>query len=83
LMIEGYTDDLPLRRGGYDNWNLSTDRAVAVLKLLVDEHGLPPARAGAAGYGEYRPLVPNSSPGNRARNRRVDIVVLLASEGQA
>lgn len=83
ILIEGYTDDLPLRRGGYDNWNLSTDRAVAVLKFLVKEHGLPPAKVGAVGYGEFRPLVPNSSPANRSKNRRVDIVVLMEEEAQA
>lgn len=81
VMIEGYTDDIPLNRGnGYDNWNLSTDRSVAVLKLMVQEHGLPPAKIGAVGYGEFRPLLPNSSPENRSRNRRVDIVVLLEEE---
>ncbi|MFA9430918.1 flagellar motor protein MotB [Egicoccus sp. AB-alg2] len=83
LMIEGYTDDLPLRRAGYDNWNLSTDRAVAVLRLMVEEHGLPPTKVGAVGYGEHRPLVPNSSPANRSKNRRVDIVVLLEEEAAA
>ena len=80
VMIEGYTDDIPLLRESYDNWNLSTDRAVAVLKVMVQEHGLPPEKVGAVGYGEHRPLVPNSNPENRARNRRVDIVVLLEEE---
>lgn len=77
VMIEGSTDDVPLRRQGYDNWNLSTDRAVAVLKLMAQEHGVPPQKLGAVGYGEFRPLVPNTSSANRAKNRRVDIVVLL------
>ncbi|HSK21938.1 MAG TPA: flagellar motor protein MotB [Egicoccus sp.] len=80
VMIEGYTDDIPLRRASYDNWNLSTDRAVAVLKVMVQEHGVPPEKVGAVGYGEHRPLVPNSNSENRARNRRVDIVVLLEEE---
>lgn len=83
VMIEGYTDDLPLRRRSYDNWNLSTDRAVAVLKVMVQEHGLPPKKVGAVGYGEHRPIVPNDSSENRAKNRRVDIVVLLEEEAAA
>jgi chemotaxis protein MotB len=76
LMVEGHTDDVPLERPDYTNWNLSTDRAVRVLSLMVERHGLPPQRVGAVGYGEYRPLHPNDSKTNRARNRRVDIVVL-------
>ncbi|MBS3942377.1 MAG: OmpA family protein, partial [Actinobacteria bacterium] len=83
VMIEGYTDDIPLRRASYDNWNLSTDRAVAVLKVMVQEHGLPPEKVGAVGYGEHRPLVPNTDAASRARNRRVDIVVLLEEEAVA
>jgi chemotaxis protein MotB len=77
LLVEGHTDDLPLRRGDYTNWNLSTDRAVAVLSLLIEDHGVEPDRAGAAGYGEYRPLDDNGTRAGRARNRRVDIVVLV------
>ena len=80
VLVEGFTDDVPLRRGAYDNWNLSTDRAVAVLRLMVEAHGLSPDQVGAVGYGEFRPLVPNSSPANRSRNRRVDIVVLGEQE---
>ncbi len=77
LFIEGHTDDVPLDRNGYTNWNLSTDRAVAVLKLLLEEHGLPPDRVGAVGYGEYHPLDTNDTAAGRSRNRRVDIVVLV------
>jgi chemotaxis protein MotB len=77
LLVEGHTDDLPLRRDDYTNWNLSTDRAVAVLSLLIEDHGLAPDRVGAAGYGEYRPLDDNRTRAGRSRNRRVDIVVLV------
>jgi chemotaxis protein MotB len=80
LQVEGHTDDLPIRRAGYTNWNLSTDRAVAVLSLLIERYGLPPDQVGAAGYGEYRPLDDNGTREGRARNRRVDIVVLLDPE---
>jgi len=77
LFIEGHTDDIPLNRNGYTNWNLSTDRAVEVLKLMIEEHELPSDRVGAVGYGEYHPLATNDTPEGRARNRRVDIVVLV------
>jgi chemotaxis protein MotB len=77
LQVEGHTDDVPLARSGYTNWNLSTDRAVAVLELMIERHGLPPYQVGAVGFGEYRPLADNAQAAGRQRNRRVDIVVLL------
>jgi chemotaxis protein MotB len=58
------------------NWELSTARATRVVQFLVEQGHLDPARLSAAGYGEYHPRVPNTSPELRARNRRVDIVVL-------
>ncbi len=76
VLVEGHTDDLPLRRGSYTNWNLSTDRAVAVLSRMIDRHRFPAERVGAVGYGEFRPLVENTGSSSRARNRRVDFVVL-------
>lgn len=76
VIVEGHTDDVPLDRPGYSNWNLSTDRAVAVVNQLIDEHGLEPPRLGASGYADQRPRVPNDSPANRALNRRVDVLVV-------
>ena len=86
VVVEGHTDDQPLNTGGYTNWNLSTDRAVAVLELLGDLHGMPYDRISAAGYGEHRPLMPNDSPAHRSINRRVEILVVgldIASSGEA
>lgn len=80
MMIEGHTDDQPLSRDGYTNWNLSTDRAVAVLERMIEEHGLPPERVGAIGYGEHRPLASNDTAAGRAQNRRVDIAVLTEED---
>lgn len=77
VLVEGHTDDVPLARVGYTNWNLSTDRAVAVLSVLVERYGFPQTRLGAVGYSEYRPLAPNDTPTDRARNRRVDVVILV------
>ncbi len=77
VQVEGHTDNLPIRRSDYTNWNLSTDRAVAVLSQMIELHELPPDRVGAVGYGEYHPVTTNDTASGRARNRRVDIVVLL------
>jgi chemotaxis protein MotB len=81
LLVEGHTDNVPLNRNGYTNWNLSTDRAVEVLQLMIEEHGLPSDRVGAVGYSEYHPLESNDTAAGRARNRRVDIVVLVSASG--
>jgi chemotaxis protein MotB len=76
LAIEGHTDDQPISNGQYpSNWELSTARATNVLRYLVDHHGLSPKRLQAAGYGDERPLAPNT-PTGRVANRRVDIAVL-------
>jgi chemotaxis protein MotB len=83
LLVEGHTDDVPLERPGYTNWNLSTDRAVAVLSRMIDRHGLAPEDVGAVGYGEHHPLADNGTASGRARNRRVDIVVLVSEENDS
>lgn len=77
IRLEGHSDDRPIRTQRYpSNWHLSAARAINMLKWLVTDHGLSPTRLAAAGYGESRPLVPNDTEDNRAKNRRVDIVVL-------
>lgn len=77
IRIEGHTDDVPIRTPRYaSNWELSTARASAVVAWLVATTDLAPARLSAAGYGEFHPRVANDTPENRARNRRIDIVIL-------
>ena len=77
VRVEGHTDDVPIFTARYQsNWELSTARATSVVSFLVDEMQIPAERMAIAGYGEFRPLAPNDSDANRARNRRVDIVVL-------
>ena len=77
IRIEGHTDDVPIRTSRYaSNWELSTARASAVVAFLVQETQLAPERLSAAGYGEFHPRVANDTPENRARNRRIDIVIL-------
>ena len=75
--VEGHTDDVPLDRGGYTNWNLSTDRAVAVVDLLAGA-GVPPQRLSARGFGEHDPRDAGGTAEARARNRRVEIVLVAA-----
>lgn len=79
VQVEGHTDNVPYNARGYDNWNLSADRALAVVHLLID-HGIHPDRLGATGYASYRPLESNDTPEGRAANRRVELVVLINGE---
>jgi chemotaxis protein MotB len=76
VLVAGYTDDVPnSSKSGYtDNWDLSTARAVNVVRYLQTK-GVSPAMLGAAGFSEYRPLVPNDSPANRSQNRRIEIAL--------
>ncbi len=76
LRIEGHTDNIPPTGPFFtDNWQLSTARALAVLDLMRGD-GVASSRLAAAGYAENKPVVPNSDEASRARNRRVDILVL-------
>ncbi len=76
VRVEGHTDDVPIHTARYaSNWDLSTARATVVVAYFV-EAGIWPTRLSAAGYAEFHPREPNDSEANRARNRRVDIVVL-------
>lgn len=77
IRVEGHSDDVPIRTNRYiSNWELSTARASAVVALLIEATGIAPRRLSAAGYAEYHPRVPNVTAADRARNRRVDIIVL-------
>jgi chemotaxis protein MotB len=77
MRIEGHTDDVPIHTARFSsNWELSTARAAAVVAFLIGERRIPPDRLSAAGYAEFHPRVPNDTPEDRARNRRIDIVVL-------
>ena len=79
VRVEGHTDSTPPRRiaDRYPtNWELSAARALAVLKVLVEEGGVSRERAFAAAYGRHRPVMENATPEGREGNRRVDIVIL-------
>lgn len=75
IVVQGHTDDEPIRNGQFpSNWELSTSRAAAIVRLLESE-GVDPARMSAQGYAATRPLVPNVSEEDRAVNRRVVLLV--------
>jgi len=77
VRVEGHTDNLPISTPEFpSNWELSTRRAVNVLRYFVERHRIEPWRISAVGYGEFRPRYPNTTPRGRALNRRVEIVVL-------
>lgn len=77
LRVEGHTDDRPISTERFpSNWDLSAARAVSVLRFLAEDGGISRDRMTAVGYGKYRPLAPNDTPERRARNRRVNIVVI-------
>jgi chemotaxis protein MotB len=76
LRIEGHTDDIPIHNERFpSNWELSTARALSVLRYLILS-GVAPERLSVAGLAEFQPLQPNTSPEGRSRNRRVEIVIL-------
>jgi chemotaxis protein MotB len=79
IRIEGHTDNVPIHNGKFEsNWDLSTARATATIRLLAIDYGIDPQRLSAAGYGEYRPIASNSNSEGRGLNRRVDVVVRRA-----
>ncbi len=82
IMVSGFTDDTPTNSPTYTNWNLSTERAVNVVKTLIQQ-GFPSDRLFAAGFGEEHPRVPNTSEANRSQNRRVEIGVTSIRKSEA
>ncbi|NTU42569.1 MAG: OmpA family protein [Nitrospirales bacterium] len=83
IIVEGHTDNVPIKDSGSpypSNWALSTARATEVLSRLIKHYNIPPERCSAAGYAEFRPKATNAGPEGRAKNRRVDIVIVSREE---
>ncbi|HEX7928024.1 MAG TPA: OmpA family protein [bacterium] len=77
VRVEGHTDNVPLSGGTFrSNWNLSAARAANIADFMVREGNVTPQRVSAIGYGEFRPIASNSTDAGRARNRRVEIILL-------
>ncbi|HET9598141.1 MAG TPA: OmpA family protein [Anaeromyxobacteraceae bacterium] len=78
VVVAGYTDDVPMGKGAFkDNWELSTARAIAVVRYLASK-GVPEQMLGAAGFSQFRPIAANDSPANRSLNRRIEIALTAA-----
>jgi chemotaxis protein MotB len=76
VIVEGHTDDTPIRTELYpSNWELSAARSMAVLQYYFKRNLIPPANLSSMGYGEYHPIVPNTTEANKSRNRRVEIFI--------
>jgi chemotaxis protein MotB len=81
VRVEGHTDDVPIQNTRYrSNWELSSARALSVVQLLATKSGINPANMSAVGYGEYKPVVPNTDEQARAKNRRIQIFVDYTAE---
>jgi chemotaxis protein MotB len=76
IMVEGHTDDRPMG-GGLSNWELSANRAGAVVRYLIDQRGLDPKRMSAAGYADVHPIADNGTAQGRQQNRRVEMVIVI------
>ena len=75
FQIAGHTDNEPIQSSSYpSNWYLSTSRAIKVVEILVDE-GVDPKALSACGYGEFDPIASNDNAQNKAKNRRIEIVI--------
>ena len=75
FQVEGHTDNLPIATDRYpSNWELSTARAVSVVKLFQGR-GMTPGNLSAAGFGEFQPRADNGSPEGRALNRRIEVIM--------
>jgi chemotaxis protein MotB len=81
VLVEGHTDNRPVRaRKSESNWELSTSRAIAVMRYLTEVGGIDPRRIGASGYAHMRPIAVNTTSKGRSKNRRVEFVCHRNSE---
>ncbi|MCL2046239.1 MAG: OmpA family protein [Oscillospiraceae bacterium] len=83
VIVEGHADSRPIRTAQYpSNWHISAYRAVNVLGYIYGVGELDESRLAAVGYGDKHPVVPNDSPENMAKNRRVEFIVEAGNRGQ-
>ncbi len=76
INVVGHTDNIPMQSYKFkSNWELSVARATTVTRFFIDEIGMDPAQFVVSGYASYRPIKPNTTAENRAKNRRVEIII--------
>lgn len=81
VRVEGHTDNVPINTYRFpSNWELSTTRAVNVVKYLIVENGIEAKRLSASGYADQHPVDDNNTAEGRRNNRRVDMVILRAEK---
>jgi chemotaxis protein MotB len=86
IRLEGHTDNLPIHNGRFNNnWELSSARSIAILQILTEKMNVPVQRLAVSGYADVLPIASNDTEEGRARNRRVDVVILssLAASREA
>ena len=82
VVVAGHTDDIPIYTSRFrSNWELSSARAVTVVHALLMNPGVSEDRVLVEGHADSKPLVPNDSPENRAKNRRVELILVRGEEG--
>lgn len=83
IQIEGHTDNVPIVIPNRSNWELSSDRAIAVLRLFISPSiRIAPQILTATGYGEYHPVTENHPTRGHPRNRRIEIVLVYSETGE-
>ena len=75
IEIEGHTDSIPMKGRYTDNWDLSTARSTAIVRILTNTYKVDPIRVKAAGRSKYEPIDVNSTAEGRAKNRRTEIIL--------
>jgi chemotaxis protein MotB len=79
VRIEGHTDNVPIHTAQFaTNWELSTARASAIARIIIERGSIDAAKISAAGYAEFHPVASNDTDAGRTQNRRVDIILLRA-----
>jgi len=73
--VEGHTDSIPIRIRFKDNWQLSTERALSIVRVMIDNYHVNPNNLIASGHSEYEPVASNATPEGRAKNRRTEIIL--------
>jgi len=78
VLVEGHTDNVPMNATSCvkDNWDLSAERATAIVRILQNDHYVSPERLTAAGRSSYVPRAQNDTAAGRAQNRRTEILIL-------
>jgi chemotaxis protein MotB len=78
ITVQGHTDNVPIRTAQFpSNWELSTARAVTVVRILTERYNSPATKISASGHAEFKPVVDNLSPENRMKNRRVEVLLIM------